>query len=80
MGLPKKIKKNIPLTQPNTLLRRRQDLVDMINKDGTLENIDQVEEKKKRKPQPTEPKLHKEFKESKKSKAHIKYTNGNAER
>ena len=35
MGLPKKIKKNIPLTQPNTLLRRRQDLVDMINKDGT---------------------------------------------
>lgn len=35
MGLPKKIKKNIPLTQPNTLLQRRQDLVDMINKDGT---------------------------------------------
>lgn len=35
MGLPKKIKKNIPLTQPNTLLQRRQDLADMINKDGT---------------------------------------------
>ena len=35
MGLPKKNKKNIPLTQPNTLLQRRQDLVDMINKDGT---------------------------------------------
>lgn len=35
MGLPKKIKKNIALTQPNTLRQRRQDLVDMINKDGT---------------------------------------------
>jgi len=35
MGLPKKIKKNIPLTQPNTLHQRRQDLADMINKDGT---------------------------------------------
>jgi hypothetical protein len=36
MGLPKKIKKNIPLTQSKILLERRQELVDKINKDGTF--------------------------------------------
>jgi hypothetical protein len=35
MPLPKKIKKNIPLTESKTLLPRRQELVDKINKDGT---------------------------------------------
>lgn len=35
MGLPSKIKKNIPLTEPKTLLPRRQELLDKINKDGT---------------------------------------------
>jgi hypothetical protein len=35
MPLPKKIKKNIPLTSPNTLLRRREELLEQINKDGT---------------------------------------------
>ncbi len=35
MGLPKKIKKNIPLTQSKILLDRRQELVDKINQDGT---------------------------------------------
>jgi hypothetical protein len=34
MPLPK-IKKNIPLTHPKTLLPRRQELVDKINRDGT---------------------------------------------
>jgi hypothetical protein len=34
MPLPK-IKKNIPLTQSKTLLPRRQELVDKINRDGT---------------------------------------------
>jgi len=36
MGLPKKIKKNIPLTQSKILLERRKELVDKINKDGTF--------------------------------------------
>jgi hypothetical protein len=36
MPLPKKIKKNIPLTESKTLLPRRQELVDKINKDGTF--------------------------------------------
>jgi hypothetical protein len=36
MGLPKKIKKHIPLTESKTLLPRRQELVDKINKDGTF--------------------------------------------
>jgi hypothetical protein len=37
MGLPKKsnIKKNIPLTEEKTLLPRRYELLDKINKDGT---------------------------------------------
>jgi hypothetical protein len=35
MPLPKKIKKHIPLTESKTLLPRRQELVDKINKDGT---------------------------------------------
>ena len=35
MGLPSKIKKNIPLTESKTLLPRRQELLDKINKDGT---------------------------------------------
>jgi hypothetical protein len=35
MPLPKKIKKNIPLTSPNILLRRREELLEKINKDGT---------------------------------------------
>jgi hypothetical protein len=35
MGLPSKIKKNLPLTEPKTLLPRRQELLDKINKDGT---------------------------------------------
>lgn len=37
MGLPKKnsIKKNIPLTESKTLLPRRYELLDKINKDGT---------------------------------------------
>ena len=35
MGLPNKIKKNIPLTESKTLLPRRQELLDKINKDGT---------------------------------------------
>lgn len=36
MPLPKKIKKNIPLTESKTLLPRRQELLDKINKDGTF--------------------------------------------
>ena len=36
MPLPKKIKKNIPLTESKTLLPRRQELVDKINQDGTF--------------------------------------------
>jgi len=36
MPLPKKIKKNIPLTTPKTLLARREELVDKINQDGTF--------------------------------------------
>jgi hypothetical protein len=36
MPLPKKIKKHIPLTSPKTLLPRRQELLDKINKDGTF--------------------------------------------
>jgi hypothetical protein len=35
MPLPKNIKKNIPLTFPKTLLPRREELLDKINKDGT---------------------------------------------
>jgi hypothetical protein len=35
MPLPKKIKKYLPLTQSKTLLPRRQELLDKINKDGT---------------------------------------------
>ena len=35
MGLPNKIKKNIPLTESKTFLPRRQELLDKINKDGT---------------------------------------------
>ena len=35
MALPPKIKKNLPLTSPKTLLGRRQELLDKINKDGT---------------------------------------------
>jgi hypothetical protein len=35
MALPSKIKKNIPLTSPKTLLGRRQELLEKINKDGT---------------------------------------------
>lgn len=35
MGLPNKIKKNIPLTESKTLLPRRHELLDKINKDGT---------------------------------------------
>jgi hypothetical protein len=35
MGLPNKIKKNIPLTESKTLLPRRKELLDKINKDGT---------------------------------------------
>ena len=36
MGFPKKIKKNLPLTYQPTLYPRRQELLDMINKDGTF--------------------------------------------
>lgn len=36
MPLPKKIKKHIPLTESKTLLPRRQELLDKINKDGTF--------------------------------------------
>jgi hypothetical protein len=36
MGLPNKIKKNIPLTESKTLLPRRHELLDKINKDGTF--------------------------------------------
>jgi len=36
MPLPKKIKKHIPLTESKTLLSRRRELVDKINKDGTF--------------------------------------------
>lgn len=35
MPLPKKIKKDIPLTNPKTLLPRREELLEKINKDGT---------------------------------------------
>jgi hypothetical protein len=35
MSLPKKIKKHIPLTSPKTLLSRRKELVEKINKDST---------------------------------------------
>ena len=35
MPLPKKIQKNIPLTQSKTLLSRRKELVEKINRDGT---------------------------------------------
>jgi hypothetical protein len=35
MGLPNKIKKNLPLTESKTLLPRRHELLDKINKDGT---------------------------------------------
>ena len=35
MPLPSKIKKNIPLTYPKTLLPRREELADKISKDGT---------------------------------------------
>lgn len=35
MALPKKIKKFLPLTESKTLLPRRRELVDKINKDGT---------------------------------------------
>lgn len=35
MALPKKIKKYIPLTESKTLLPRRKELLDKINKDGT---------------------------------------------
>jgi len=35
MGLPNKIKKNIPLTESKTLLARREELLEKINKDGT---------------------------------------------
>lgn len=36
MPLPKKIKKYLPLTESKTLLPRRKELVDKINKDGTF--------------------------------------------
>jgi hypothetical protein len=35
MGLPTKIKKNLPLTKPKTLLPRREELLEKINQDGT---------------------------------------------
>ena len=35
MGLPTKLKKNLPLTEPKTLLPRRQELLEKINQDGT---------------------------------------------
>jgi hypothetical protein len=35
MGLPKKIKKYLPLTESKTLLPRRHEIADMISKDGT---------------------------------------------
>jgi hypothetical protein len=35
MGLPSKIKKNLPLTESKTLLDRREELLEKINKDGT---------------------------------------------
>ena len=35
MGLPSKIKKNLPLTEPKTLLPRRRELLEKINRDGT---------------------------------------------
>ena len=35
MSLPKKIKKYLPLTEPKTLLPRRRELLEQINKDGT---------------------------------------------
>jgi hypothetical protein len=36
MGLPKKIKKYIPLTEEKTLLPRRRELRDQIEADGTF--------------------------------------------
>ena len=36
MGLPKKIKKHLPLTESKTLLPRREELLEKINKDGTF--------------------------------------------
>jgi hypothetical protein len=36
MGLPKKIKKYIPLTESKTLLPRRRELLEKINQDGTF--------------------------------------------
>lgn len=36
MGLPKKIKKQLPLTQPKTLLGRRYELLEKINDKGTF--------------------------------------------
>lgn len=36
MPLPKKIKKDIPLTNPKTLLSRRHELLNRINRDGTF--------------------------------------------
>jgi hypothetical protein len=35
MALPSKIKKNLPLTSPKTLMGRRQELLEKINKNGT---------------------------------------------
>ena len=35
MPLPKKIKKFIPLTEPKTLMGRREELLEKINRDGT---------------------------------------------
>ena len=35
MGLPKKIKKDIPLIPKKTLLPRRHEIADMISEDGT---------------------------------------------
>ena len=35
MPMPPKIKKNLPLTEPKTLLPRRRELLEKINKDGT---------------------------------------------
>ena len=35
MPLPKKIKPYLPLTEPKTLLPRRYELLEKINKDGT---------------------------------------------
>lgn len=36
MSLPKKIKKHIPLTNPKTLISRRYELLNKINRDGTF--------------------------------------------